>query len=30
MGMKVSDFGRLADGREAKLVTIANKNGMSI
>ena len=30
MGLKVSDFGRLSDGREAKLVTIANKNGMSI
>ena len=30
MGMKISDFGKLADGREAKLVTIANKNGMSI
>ena len=30
MGMKISDFGKLADGRETKLVTIANKNGMSI
>lgn len=30
MGMKISDFGKLADGREAKLVTIANKNGMTI
>ena len=30
MGIKVSEFGRLADGREAKLVTISNKNGMAI
>jgi len=30
MGMKISSFGRLADGREAKLVTIANTNGMSV
>lgn len=30
MGMKVSKFGKLSDGREARLVTVANKNGMTI
>lgn len=30
MGIKISDFGTLADGRSARLVTIANGNGMSI
>lgn len=30
MGIKVSSFGKLKDGREAKLVTIANAGGMTI
>lgn len=30
MGISVNDFGKLQDGREAKLYTIANSNGMSI
>lgn len=30
MGIKISSFGKLSDGREAKLITIANANGMTI
>ncbi|EET59382.1 aldose 1-epimerase [Marvinbryantia formatexigens DSM 14469] len=30
MGIKISRFGKLSDGREAKLITLANKNGMTI
>lgn len=30
MGIKISKFGKLKDGREARLVTIANANGMTI
>ncbi len=30
MGMKISRFGKLQDGREAHLVTLANANGMTI
>lgn len=30
MGIKISKFGKLTDGREAKLVTMANHNGMSV
>nr|WP_296833211.1 aldose epimerase family protein [uncultured Marvinbryantia sp.] len=30
MGIKISRFGKLSDGREAKLVTLANKNGMTV
>ncbi|MDO4344761.1 MAG: aldose epimerase family protein [Eubacteriales bacterium] len=30
MGIKISRFGKLSDGREAHLATIANKNGMTI
>lgn len=30
MGITISSFGKLEDGREAKLITIANANGMSI
>lgn len=30
MGSKVSSFGRMADGTEASLVTLVNKNGMGI
>ncbi len=30
MGVKVSRFGKLQDGREAHLVTIANGNGMTV
>lgn len=30
MGIKISRFGKLSDGREAKLVTLANKSGMTM
>ena len=30
MGIKISRFGKLADGREAKLVTLANTKGMTV
>ena len=30
MGISISDFGRLEDGRSAKLITIANNNGMTV
>lgn len=30
MGIKVSDFGMLPDGRKAHLITVANKNGMTM
>lgn len=30
MGIKVSEFGKLADGRQAHLITVANANGMTM